>query len=122
MQADLETGDGKPTPGGKPDTGIPEGRPALRVVGSSTRVVIADSDAARRAGLLDELTQTMPEVTTFLEAATVSQLLEHARGSRMAIIGGQLDDVPTDSLIRMLAQRFPDLHVVNMDVTSQGEQ
>jgi hypothetical protein len=122
MQADLETGDTKRAPEGQPAQRSPESRPALRVVGSSARVVIADGDAARRAGLLDDLTQTMPEVTTFLEASTVAQMLEHARGSRMVIVGGPLDDVPTSALIRMLAQRFPDLHVVDMDVSTQSDQ
>jgi DNA-binding NarL/FixJ family response regulator len=113
MSSDLETGAAEPTA---------QNQRGLRVVGATARVVIADSDAARRAGLLDEITQTMPEVTIFLEASTVAELLEHAVASRMAIIGGPLDDVPTSSLIRMLAQRFPDLHVIDMETPGQSPQ
>ncbi len=117
MENELETGEAD----GAAAQSQQHRRP-LRVVGASARVVIADSDAARRAGLLDDLTQTMPEVTIFLEAATVAEMLEHAVGSRMVILGGPLDEVPTSSLIRMLAQRFPDLHVINMEAPGQNPQ
>jgi DNA-binding NtrC family response regulator len=112
MQADIGTGE---THGAK------EGRPALRVVGAGTRVVIADGDQARRAGLLDDLTQTMPEVTTFLEASTIAELLEQAKGSRMVILGGPLDELPASAIIRVIAQRFPDLHVVNMEAAGRRD-
>jgi DNA-binding NtrC family response regulator len=90
-------------------------RPKLRIVGATTRVVIVDSDAARRASLLDDLTQTMPESTIFVEVATVAELLAQAPGSRMVIIGGALEKIPVSALIRMLAQRHPDVHVVNLE-------
>jgi DNA-binding NarL/FixJ family response regulator len=82
-------------------------------------VVIADSSAARRAALLDELTQTMPEGTIFKEAGTVSEMLEHARDSRMVILGGALGEIPASSLIRILSERYPGLHVVNLAVSEQ---
>jgi DNA-binding NarL/FixJ family response regulator len=113
VRSDVDTGPSKPSR---------RERPALRVVGVTSRVVIADSDAARRAGLLDDLTQTMPETTIFLEAATVTELLEHARGARMVILGGPLERVPVSSLIRILAQRHPELHVVNLETPSQTER
>jgi hypothetical protein len=113
VRSDVDTGSSKPAR---------RERPVLRVVGVTSRVVIADSDAARRAGLLDDLTQTMPETTIFLEAATVTELLEHARGSRMVIIGGALERVPVSSLIRILAQRHPGLHVVNLETPSKPER
>jgi hypothetical protein len=105
LRSDIDTGASKPA---RRDL------PALRVVGASSRVVIADSDAARRASLLDDLTQTMPENTAFVEAATVAELLEHARGSRMVIIGGPLEKLPVSAVIRILAQRRPEAHVVNV--------
>jgi len=117
MSNDLEAGATEDAAGTSPQSARP-----LRVVGASARVVIADSDTARRAGLLDDLTQTMPEVTIFLEAATVAEMLTHAVGSRMVILGGPVDEVPTISLIRMLAQRFPDLHVINMEAPGESPQ
>lgn len=89
-------------------------RPLLRLVSVTSRVVIGDQDGPRRAALLDELTQAMPESTTFLEAATVAELLDHARGSRMVILGGALEEIPTRSLMRLLAARHPGVHVVNL--------
>jgi hypothetical protein len=112
VRSDIETGTGKPRR---------RDRPALRVVGATTRVVIADADSARRASVLDDLTQTMSENTTFLEAATVAELLEHAPGSRTVIIGGTLDDIPARSLIRILAQRHPHLQVINLEMPAQTD-
>jgi DNA-binding NarL/FixJ family response regulator len=109
---------------GDGDTGAPKrpggDRPRLRIVGGSSRVVIADSDAARRAALLDELTQTMPEGTIFQEAGTVSEVLEHARDSHLVILGGALQEVPASSLIRILGQRHPGLHVVNLAASERA--
>ena len=113
VRSDVDTGAGKPTR---------RERPALRIVGASTRVVIADSDAARRAGLLDDLTQTMPATTIFVEAATVTELFEHAPGSRMVLIGGALEKVPVSSLMRILAQRHPELHVVNLETPVRSDR
>ncbi|MGD0455194.1 MAG: hypothetical protein ABSB69_16525 [Solirubrobacteraceae bacterium] len=104
--------------GGDTDTqaGQPpsEAGPAPCPAAASSRVVIADGDAARRAALLDSLTQKMPEGTAFLEAATVSQALEHARGSRMVIIGGALREASAGTLTQILARRCPGLHVVDL--------
>jgi hypothetical protein len=92
-------------------------RPLLRLVPVTSRVVIGDQDGSRRAALLDELTQAMPESTTFLEASTVAELLDHARGSRMVILGGALEEIPTSSLMRLLAARHPGVHLVNLQTT-----
>ncbi len=90
--------------------------------GQAPRVVIADSDAARRAGLLDDLTQTMPETTIFVEAATVTELFEHAPGSRMVLLGGALEKVPVSSLMRILEQRHPELHVVDLEMPTRRDR
>jgi hypothetical protein len=81
------------------------------------RVVIADWDAARRAALLDELTQEMPASTTFLEASTVAEVLEHAHGSGLVIICGAVGAVPSGSLKRILARRYPDLRVIDLQAS-----
>jgi len=86
----------------------------LCLAGVSSRVLIADADVARRAALLDDLTQKMPVGTSFLEASTLSQVLKCAGGCRMVIIGGPLEDISASSLTRILAQRFPGLQVVDL--------
>jgi hypothetical protein len=86
----------------------------LCLVEISSRVVIADADAARRAALLDGLTQKLPASTVFLEAATVTRVLEHARGSRMVVIGGALHEVPTTTLKHILERHCPGVQVVDV--------
>jgi hypothetical protein len=90
-------------------------RGALWLVGVSSRVVVAAADAGRRASLLDELTQTMPRGTTFVEASTVVQVLSYAGAIRMVVIGGALEEAPAASLRLMLARRYPQLHVVVLE-------
>jgi hypothetical protein len=77
--------------------------------------LIAGSDAGQRAALLDELTQTLPASTVFAEADAICGVLEHAPRSRMAIITGDLDDAPAESLMHMLTHRHPALPVLIVD-------
>jgi hypothetical protein len=97
-----------------------DARPALRVVGQELPLLIAGTDAARRAALLDELTQSMPGEATFTEAGSLSEVLEHAPVSRIVIFSGGLEDISRRSLMRMLGQRHPRLPVVSLDA-SEGE-
>ena len=89
--------------------------PALRVIDGPTSILLAGADAGRRATLLEELIQTLPASTVFAEADAVCEALEHAPGSRMAIIAGDLDDTPAESLMQMLAHRHPELPVLIVD-------
>jgi hypothetical protein len=89
--------------------------PELRVIDGPTRILLAGSDGRRRALLRDELTQTLAASTVFEEADAVCEVLEHAPGSRMAIITGDLDDAPAESLMHMLAHRHPALPVLIVD-------
>jgi hypothetical protein len=76
----------------------------------------------RRLGLLDELTQTLSAGTVFAEADAVCDVLEHASGSRMVIITGDLDDLSAEALLHMLAHRHPSLPVMTVDSpTRNGE-
>jgi hypothetical protein len=77
-------------------------------------VVVVDGDGPRRAALLDELTQKMPERTSFVEAATVAEALELADGSRMVVIGGAVHGASASALARLLQRRYPQLHVVDL--------
>jgi hypothetical protein len=89
--------------------------PALRVIAGPTRILLAGADAERRATLLGELSQTLPESTVFEQADAVCGALEHASGSRMAFIAGDLDDAPAESLLQTLAHRHPELPVLIVD-------
>lgn len=89
--------------------------PALRVIDGPARVLLAGSDAGRRAVLLDELAQTLSPGTVFAEADAVCDVLEHAPNSRMAFITGDLDDTPAESLMHVLAHRHPELPVLIVD-------
>jgi hypothetical protein len=86
--------------------------PALRVIAGPTRILLAGADAERRATLLEELSQTLPESTVFEQADAA---LEHACASRMAFIAGDLDDAPAESLMQTLAHRHPELPVLIVD-------
>jgi len=86
--------------------------PSLHVIAGPTRILLAGADAGRRATLLDELSQTLPESTVFEHANAVCEALEHASGSRMAFIAGDLDDAPAESLMQTLAHRHPELPVL----------
>lgn len=89
--------------------------PVLHVVDGPTRVLLAGTDTGRRAALLDELTRTLSASTVFEEADAVCEVLEHAPGSRMAFITGDLDDAPAESMMQMLAHRHPELPVLIVD-------
>jgi hypothetical protein len=89
--------------------------PALRVIAGPTCILLAGADAQRRATLLDELSQTLGENTVFEQADAVCEALEHASGSRMAFIAGDLDDAPAESLMQTLAHRHPELPVLIVD-------
>jgi hypothetical protein len=78
-------------------------------------VLVVASHAARRTAVVEELAQTMPESTSFVEADAVRELLALAAKSRMVIIGGVLEDWPVDSLKGVLAHRHPELPVVILD-------
>jgi hypothetical protein len=110
------------SPGHPGDSRAPEplrgpdaGPPQLRVIAGPTRILLAGADAGRRETLLDELSQTLPESTVFEQADAVGDALEHASGSRMAFITGDLEDAPAESLMQTLAHRHPELPVLIVD-------
>jgi hypothetical protein len=104
---------GQRSPHTEPLRGPEAPAPALRV--RPTRVLLAGADAGRRATLLEELSRTLPANTVFEQAGAVCDVLEHAPGSRMAFITGDLDDAPAESLMQTLAHRHPELPVLIVD-------
>jgi DNA-binding NtrC family response regulator len=78
-------------------------------------VLIAGRDSAGRAAVLRELSRTMPADTLFEQAGAFWEVLERAPAISMVILSGELDEVPAESLLGMLAHRHPDLPVVSLD-------
>lgn len=113
MRRDTDTQTGRPPRGERADLGL---------VGTGARVVVADGDAPRRAALLDELTQKLPERTRFLEASSVAQALELARDSRMVVIGGAVQGASASSLAQRLARRHPDVRVVDLTASTRSRR
>jgi hypothetical protein len=96
-------------------------RPALRLVENGSPILIAGSDTPRRAALLADLIETMPEGTTFEELTTLGEVLERAPAGRMVILNGGLEDVSARSLMRILAQRHPRLPVISLDPSNPDD-
>jgi hypothetical protein len=96
-------------------------RPMLRLVHESLTeehpVLIAGENSAGRAAVLRDMTRTMPPSTTFEEAGAFWEVLVRAPASSMVILSGELDDIPAESLMQMLAHRHPGLPVVSLDAT-----
>lgn len=94
------------------------GQPAPRTTPEPSRdslsVLVAGGDADQRAAVLGDLSETMPDGTTFNEASTCWEVLAQATGNRMVILSGDLDDAPSKSLMQMLGQRHPSLPVVSL--------
>jgi hypothetical protein len=85
-------------------------------------VLVAGRDSARRAAVLHDMTQTMPPETIFEQAGAFWEVLVRAPATSMVILSGELDDVPAESLLQMLAHRHPGLPVVSLDApASPGE-
>jgi hypothetical protein len=107
--------DGPITLSDRRDAHTSRDRPALRLVENGSPILIAGSDTPRRAALLADLSETLPEGTVFEELSTLGEVLERAPSSRMVILNGGLEDVSARSLMRILAQRHPRLPVISVD-------
>jgi hypothetical protein len=94
-------------------------RPALHLVEGATHdgrpVLVAGADPGSRDAVLADLTDSMAPGTTFAEARAFWEVLVQAPSSSMVVLSGELDDLPTESLMRMLARRHPGLPVVSID-------
>lgn len=95
--------------------------PPLRLVESRPPLLVAGADPARRAMLLRDLIDTMPEGTMFEQASALGEVLEHAPMSRMVILSGPLDDASPRAVLRVLGQRHPGLPVITVDAACRDE-
>ncbi|HWX98269.1 MAG TPA: hypothetical protein VNZ01_15605 [Solirubrobacteraceae bacterium] len=96
-------------------------RPALRLVENCSPILIAGGEEPRRASLLADLSETLPEGTVFEELSTLAEVLERAPASRMVILSGGLDDLPARELARILGQRYPTLPVISVDLPNTDD-
>jgi len=96
----------------------PQG-PRLRLLSrqrpAAKPVLLAGGGRAARDAIRFDLAQTMPSATEFEQAGALWEVLARASESSMVILGGELDDVPAESVMQMLAHRHPALPVVRFD-------
>jgi hypothetical protein len=78
-------------------------------------VLVAGPDPAGRAEVLQGLAAVMPARTLFQEVGTFWEVLVRAPAIRMVVLSGELDGIPTESLLHMLGNRHPELPVVSLD-------
>lgn len=83
-------------------------------------VLVAGRDPAGRTEVLDNLVEIMPKRTLFQEVGTFWEVLVRAPAIRMVVLSGELDGIPTESLLHMLGHRHPGLPVVSLDAPSSG--
>jgi hypothetical protein len=81
-------------------------------------ILLAGGDAGDREAVLSDLRRTMPGGTTFRQAGALWEVLARASESSMVVLSGELDEVPAESLMHMLAHRNPALPVVSVDATA----
>jgi len=84
----------------------------------SRSILLAGGDAGDREAVLSDLRRTMPGGTTFRQAGALWEVLARAADSSMVVLSGELDEVPAESLMHMLAHRNPALPVVSVDATA----
>jgi hypothetical protein len=96
-------------------------RPGLRLVEHGSPILIAGEHSPRRAALLADLAETLPEGTVFEELTTLAGVLERAPASRMVILDGLLEEISGSAVARILGQRHPALPVINLDLSGPDE-
>lgn len=85
------------------DVAVPSARGYVLVVGV---------DAEARAHMLDELRDVLPSSTRFVQTQEAWETLTLAEGSRMVVLVGDLKELSSASLVRLLARRQPTLPVL----------
>jgi hypothetical protein len=82
-------------------------------------ILIAGRDRVSRAEVQDTLSETMGPGAAFEQAETFSEVLLRAPASRIVVLSGELDGIPSESLRQMLAHRHPDLPVATLDARAR---
>ena len=88
--------------------------------GQHSRILVAGADAAQRAAVLHNLSETLPPSAQLGEACAVSEVLAQAPASSVVMLTGDLDEVSAESLMHMLGSRHPSLPVVALGLSARG--
>ncbi|HST55378.1 MAG TPA: hypothetical protein VLJ42_05720 [Solirubrobacteraceae bacterium] len=91
-----------------------DSRPALRLLHTQPRVLVAAADASQRGSVREELTRTLSPGTVIEEAGEMCEVLEHAPATRMVIVAGDLGDASAEVLTRLLGRTHPSLPVITL--------
>jgi hypothetical protein len=98
-------------------------RPALRLLDepkpTAHPVLLAGGDVESRAAVLRDLAPTMPPNTRFEQAGAIWEVLVRAPECSMVILSGELEEIPAESLLRMLVHRHPEVPVVCLDAPAR---
>ena len=105
-----QTGTSGPRGGGRTPLRVLSGPPA-----NERPVLVAGSDAGACAAIQRDLARTMPANTRFATAGAIWELLVHAADASMVVLSGELEAVPSEAVMQMLAHKHPSLPVVNVD-------
>ncbi len=82
--------------------------------GPTQPVLLAGADSAQRAAVLHDLTHTLPDGTSFEEAATFWEVLARAPESRIVVLAGDLEDGSARALKHTLSDRYPYVPVISL--------
>jgi hypothetical protein len=91
-----------------------------RATPERSRILVAGADADRRAAVLRDLSEALPDDTQFGEAGAAWEVLEQAPSSGVVMLAGDLDEVTAESLMHVLGHRHPSLPVVALGVLAAG--
>jgi hypothetical protein len=89
---------------------------------SEARILVAGADAERRATVLRDLSEALPEETEFSEAGAAWEVLEQAPSSGVVMLAGDLDEATAESLMHVLGHRHPSLPVIALGLAAAGGQ
>jgi len=94
---------------------LSDSRSSLASAGMRRSILLGGADHDRRRELRAELRTTLSANTQFIEASAAWEVLQQAPLSRMVMLTGDLDDIGTESLTRLLARRHPGLPVLTFE-------
>ncbi|MGH2911261.1 MAG: hypothetical protein ACRDJ3_02170 [Solirubrobacteraceae bacterium] len=75
-------------------------------------VLVAGTDAVVRTRMLEELRDLLPVGTPFAQASETWEVIAGAPASSMVVLAGDLSDVSSGAVMRLLARRYPTLPVL----------
>lgn len=86
----------------------------LRASGPAS-VLVAGADSIARARMLIQLRRLLPADTPFVEVSETWEVVARAPQSRMVVLTGDLRDLSTRGLMRVLSRRHPMLAVIVLE-------